>query len=117
MTASVLTSSTALRATKLPCGVNNNRRVPNYCRRSLKVVAEQQSSSPTARVSEFVEQLQRTASATVQRYDFASAGLGALAVTTFCVARGQDPATALSITAASTVVALLVNDSLFNDST
>ena len=48
------------------------------------------------------------------RYDFVSAGLGALAVTTFCVSRGQDPGTALWITAASTVVALLVND-MFGD--
>ena len=45
-----------------------------------------------------------------RRYDFVSAGLGALAVTTFCVSRGQDPQVALWITAASTVVALLVND-------
>ena len=45
--------------------------------------------------------------AVLQRYDFVSAGLGALAVTGFCVARGQDPATALWITAASTVVALV----------
>ena len=43
----------------------------------------------------------------LQRYDFASAGLGALAVTGFCVTRGQDPATALWITAASTIVALV----------
>lgn len=52
----------------------------------------------------------------LQRYDFVSAGLGALAVTTYCVARGQDAATALWITAASTVVALVVNDNFFKDS-
>lgn len=51
----------------------------------------------------------------LQKYDFLSAGLGALAVTTFCVARGQDPVTALWITGASTVVALLLNEMLFND--
>lgn len=50
------------------------------------------------------------------RYDFLSAGLGALAVTTFCVAKGQDPATAMWITGASTVVALLLNEMLFEDS-
>ena len=34
-------------------------------------------------------------------YDFLSAGMGALAVTSYCVfLRGQDPWTALSITAA-----------------
>jgi hypothetical protein len=45
-----------------------------------------------------------------RRYDFPSAGLGALCVTGYCVMRGQDPFTALSITAAATVVALLAND-------
>lgn len=37
------------------------------------------------------------------RYDFVSAGMGALLITGFCVARGQDVGTALWITAASTV--------------
>ena len=36
-----------------------------------------------------------------------SAGAGALACTSFCVAQGQDPWTALSITAAATVSALV----------
>ena len=47
-----------------------------------------------------------------ERYDFLSAGMGALAVTSYCVWRGQDPVTALSITAASTVVALVANELL-----
>ena len=42
-----------------------------------------------------------------QRYDFGSAAVGALAVTTVAVARGQDPLTAASITAAATVTALV----------
>lgn len=46
----------------------------------------------------------------LQKYDFVSAGVGALIVTSLCVMRGQDPGTALWITAASTVVAVLVND-------
>lgn len=41
--------------------------------------------------------------AMLQRYDFVSAGLGALAVTSVCVANGQQPGVALSITAAATV--------------
>ena len=49
----------------------------------------------------------------LSRYDWLSAGLGALAVTTVCVSHGQDPATAAWITASSTVVALLVNDFVF----
>lgn len=45
--------------------------------------------------------------ALAQRYDVLSAGAGALACTSFCVAQGQDPWTALSITAAATVSALV----------
>ena len=37
------------------------------------------------------------------RHDFLSAGMGALAVTGYCVMRGQDLGTALWITAAATV--------------
>ena len=40
-------------------------------------------------------------------YDLVSAGAGALACTSFFVAQGQDPWTALSITAAATVTALV----------
>lgn len=59
--------------------------------------------------------LERNAGELFQRYDFLSAGLGALAVTTICVARGQDPLTAMWITGAATVVALLLNEMLFED--
>lgn len=54
-----------------------------------------------------LDDLKSNADMMLRRYDFLSAGLGALAVTTFCVARGQDPATAMWITGASTVVALV----------
>lgn len=43
----------------------------------------------------------------VQKYDVASAGMGALTVTGYCVWRGQDPWTALTITLAATVAALV----------
>ena len=43
----------------------------------------------------------------LQRYDVTSASVGALTVTSYCVWRGQDPATALSITLAATVAALV----------
>lgn len=59
--------------------------------------------------------VRRSVDTVINRYDFVSAGLGALAVTAFCWAHGQDPLTALWITAASTVVALLLNDMMFND--
>ena len=49
-----------------------------------------------------------------QQHDVLSAGVGSLAVTTFCVLKGQDPATALSITAAATVAALVADDLLFS---
>jgi hypothetical protein len=49
-----------------------------------------------------------------QRYDFLSTGCGALAVTAYCVARGQDPATAAGITVTATVVALVANELLFD---
>ena len=46
-------------------------------------------------------------------YDFLSAGMGALAVTSYCVfLRGQDPWTALSITAAASVTAVVANELL-----
>ena len=70
------------------------------------------SSTPTVSLSAKLRnnnnhQQQRFAS-----YDFLSAGMGALAVTSYCVWRGQDPLTALSITAASTVTALVANELL-----
>ena len=43
----------------------------------------------------------------LQKYDVTSAGVGALSVTCYCVWRGQDPATALSITLAATIAALV----------
>jgi hypothetical protein len=43
----------------------------------------------------------------MQKYDVGSAGVGALTVTSYCVWKGQDPITALSITLAATVVALV----------
>ena len=46
------------------------------------------------------------------RYDWLSAGIGALAVTTFCVARGQDPGEALRVTVCATVLAVVLNELL-----
>jgi len=52
-----------------------------------------------------------------QRYDFLSSGCGALCVTTFFVLRGQEPGQALMITAVSSVMALVLNELLFNPPT
>lgn len=43
----------------------------------------------------------------MQKYDVVSAGMGALTVTSYFVWRGQEPMTALSITLAATVTALV----------
>lgn len=77
--------------------------------------AAQDDSRQDAAVRAPLAELKRRSTQLFQKYDFVSAGLGALAVTTFCVARGQDAGTALWITAASTIVALLVNDLCFDD--
>ena len=50
-----------------------------------------------------------------QKYDFLSAGVGAVVVTSFCVARGQSVTEALWITLASMVVALVAQDIFFKD--
>lgn len=81
---------------------------------TLVVKAIQEPEQQTAYNT--VQNARRNIDTMFRKYDFVSAGLGALCVTTFCVSRGQDPATAMWITAASTVVALVVNDSFFNDS-
>lgn len=69
------------------------------------------TSAPLSALS--IEEISKRCSSVFERYDFVSAGIGALAVTGVCVSHGQDPGTALSITAASTVVALVVNDVCF----
>jgi hypothetical protein len=69
------------------------------------------SGSPTLNTEEISKQF----ASVFSRYDFVSAGIGALAVTGICVSHGQDPGTALSITAASTVVALVINDIFFEN--
>ena len=38
--------------------------------------------------------------------------MGALAVTTFCVARGQDPGEALRVTVCATVLSVVLNELL-----
>lgn len=51
----------------------------------------------------------------MQRYDFLSAGMGALCVTGWFVVRGQDPFVALELTAFATVTALVANELIFNN--
>ncbi|KAF8072954.1 hypothetical protein HT031_000614 [Scenedesmus sp. PABB004] len=53
----------------------------------------------------------------VQRYEHSllSSGVGALAVTSWCVAHGQEPSTAAGVTVAATITALVLNELLFAD--
>ncbi|KAK9839180.1 hypothetical protein WJX84_001773 [Apatococcus fuscideae] len=51
----------------------------------------------------------------LSNYDFLSTGLGAAAVTSVCVAQGQDPFFALWLTFCATVAALTVNELLPED--
>ncbi|MEW5296761.1 MAG: hypothetical protein WDW38_007600 [Sanguina aurantia] len=72
-------------------------------RRQLVVVAEQRSPGPLSNVMQHV-------SALTQKYDFLSTGFGALIVTSYFVAKGQDPYTAIGITFSSTIAALVINE-------
>lgn len=94
-------------ATRVPLKLATKEHTP-IC----NVSSEEPSESS---ISLNLEEFAKRAAVVMDRYDFLSAGLGALAVTTVCVARGQDPVTALWITAASTVAALLVNDAFFTE--
>ena len=50
------------------------------------------------------------AHAFTERYDVLSAFSGSMCVTGYCVLRGQEPRTALMITATATVTALVINE-------
>ncbi|KAL4436901.1 hypothetical protein ABPG75_004040 [Micractinium tetrahymenae] len=78
-------------------------------RRRRRVITAAAEPEPE---SGLMQDFARGAERVLARYDFLSAGMGALLVTGFCVSRGQDVGTALWITASATVVALLVNDVL-----
>ncbi|EFN55540.1 expressed protein [Chlorella variabilis] len=84
------------------------RRRRQQRRLAVRAAAQPEPDSPASAVQDFARNAERVLS----RYDFLSAGMGAMLVTGFCVARGQDLGTALWITAAATVVAILVNDVL-----
>ncbi|PRW58045.1 hypothetical protein C2E21_3574 [Chlorella sorokiniana] len=81
-------------------------------RRSAVAVRAAATPEPEGGAAGPLQAFARRAEQVLERYDFVSAGLGAMAVTGFCVMRGQDVGTALWITAASAVVAILVNDML-----
>ncbi|KAG1658643.1 hypothetical protein FOA52_006405 [Chlamydomonas sp. UWO 241] len=84
---------------------------PSCSRRSVRVRAEASDDA-----KEPVLQAKAAVTSLFQHYDFLSTGVGALIVTGFFWANGQDPIHALSITATSTVIGVVANELLFNDS-
>jgi len=53
----------------------------------------------------------------MQKYEHSmlSSGIGAAAVTTYCMLHGQSPGEAAAITVMSTITALVLNEVLFTD--
>ena len=103
MTCSGLCRS-SLRSPQRPSGLKSARRTaaPRPPRRSLALASSQS------------DDLRNGVQAMLRKYDFLSTGVGALAVTSYCVVyKHQDPVTALQITAASVVVGLVLNELIF----
>jgi hypothetical protein len=83
-------------------------RLQRIGKRSLVVTAAAQPEEPTSSTSP-PPSLQAQLQAFVNKYETnaLSSGVGALAVTGWCVAHGQDPATAAGISVMSVVAALV----------
>jgi len=79
--------------------------------RAARVRRQIQAAAPKSTGND----VQRGVERFLQKYDVPSAGVGALTVTSYCVWRGQDPVTALSITLAATVAALVINEYFFEN--
>jgi hypothetical protein len=84
-------------------------RVHKVSKRSLVVTAAAQPEEPTSSSASAPPSLQAQLQTFVNKYETnaLSSGVGALAVTGWCVAHGQDPATAAGISVMSVVVALV----------
>lgn len=106
-------ASAALRSPRRRAGAAATAAPPRRpARLAVRAAAQPDPERPAAGGSSMLADLTSRAERVLGRYDFVSAGMGALLVTGFCVARGQDAGTALWITAAATVFACLVNDML-----
>lgn len=90
-----------------------SRRLPTQHRlqprRTLLVQASQQQPKPVP------VQVAAAIDLFLKRYDVVSTGVGALAVTAYCVARGQDPFSALSLAFGATILGLVLNELMWND--
>jgi hypothetical protein len=84
-------------------------RVHKVSKRSLVVTAAAQPEEPTSSSASAPPSLQAQLQTFVNKYETnaLSSGVGALAVTGWCVAHGQDPATAAGISVMAVVVALV----------
>eukprot|EP00884_Botryococcus_braunii_P009412 jgi/Botrbrau1/18472/Bobra.0072s0054.1 len=83
--------------------------------RRRRFVLTAQNKTPQEIGQEIVQSVGQECRNFLERYDVVSTGVGALSVTTYCVWRGQDPWLALSITAASVVTALVVNEVFYGN--
>jgi len=94
-------------------GVARVTQRPNVCaapamRQRRTIMASLEPKRERASIPETMENM-------LKRFDFLSAGTGALVVTGYCWSRGQDPLHALSLTLTATVVAVVLNELLFNN--
>ncbi|KAF5835541.1 hypothetical protein DUNSADRAFT_7240 [Dunaliella salina] len=91
-----------------------SRRVVSAPRPLSRPLAQRQRCRPANAFRKEDDTLPSGFRTLTQRYDFLSSGLGAMCVTTFFVMRGQEPAQALTVTAVSSILALVLNELLFN---
>ncbi|KAL6749470.1 hypothetical protein V8C86DRAFT_997741 [Haematococcus lacustris] len=84
-------------------------RQPAACRQAAPALSRRYAVSCSAGMQNR-NSLGEAVDTMLKRYDFLSAGAGALIVTGYCWSQGQNPITALSVTATSTIFALVVNE-------
>jgi len=85
--------------------------------RGVSRAAAQDDNCETSPAPELLKDMQTSFEKFLQRYEHSmlSSGIGAAAVTTWCMAHGQAPGTAAAITVMSTITALVLNEVLFNE--
>ena len=108
-----------------PVGVsnNNNTRALHLRPRALlkrkpgEEATEEETTTTTTSMTSLSDEARKIgeavaegAHAFTERYDLLSAFSGSMCVTGYCVLRGQEPWTALMITATATVTALVINE-------
>ena len=102
---------------------NNNTRALHLRPRALlkrkpgEEATEEETTTTTTSMTSLSDEARKIgeavaegAHAFTERYDLLSAFSGSMCVTGYCVLRGQEPWTALMITATATVTALVINE-------